>query len=132
MHLTLPDAQQAEFFDEGWIEFASLLATRELAKTGLPSRRRANDAIAHQLATDLGLKSPNGWSGEERRWFVRLAPIVAATHPVAWPKRDRDALVRLMRAKGGRCERDFIRQFGEHKRFFVSLKKACRKVAAEH
>jgi hypothetical protein len=132
MHLTLPDARQADFFDEGWIEFASLLATRELAGTGLPSRRRANDAIAHRLAADLGLESMERWSGEERRWFIRLAPIVAATHPVAWPKRDRDALARLMRAKGGPCERDFTRLFGRHRRFFTALKKACRKVADEH
>ena len=132
MHLTLPDARQADYFDEGWIEFASLLATRELAKTGLPSRRRATDAIAHQLASDLGLESLDGWSGEERRWFVRLAPIVAATHPVAWAKRDRDALVRMMRAKGGDHERDYIHRFGGHRRFFTALKKACRRVADEH
>ena len=74
----------------------------------------------------------DGWSGEERRWFVRLAPIVSATHPVAWPKRDRNRLVQMIRAKGGDCERDFIRRFGEHKRFFGALKKACRRVADEH
>mgnify|MGYP001811896832 CR=1 FL=1 len=132
MHFVLPDAQQSEYFDEAWIEFASLLATREIAKTRQSSRRRATDAIAHRLSADLGLASMDGWSAEERRWFIRLAPIVSATHPAAWPKRDRNALVAMLRAKGGPDERDYIRRFGRHKRFFAVLKKACRSVAAEH
>jgi hypothetical protein len=129
MHLTLPGARQLEFFDEGWIENSSLLATRQLARTGEQSRRRAQDALAHQLVADLGIDSMDAWSREERRWFVRLCPIVAATHPGRWPARDRNRMVKLMRAKGGVQERDFIRAFAGHQPFFDALRKACARPA---
>ena len=132
MHLTLPAARQSELFDEDWIELTSLLATRRLAETGHRSRRRARDAVAHALAQDLGIDSMAGWSQEERRWVVRLSPIVSALHPVAWPPVERRSLVRLLRAKGGEEERDFAVRFGRHERFFVALKRACRRLAREH
>ncbi len=127
MHLTLPGVRQVEYFDESWIETTSLLATRVLNKTGRLSRRKAQDRVAHQLAGDLGIRSMDAWSGEERRWFVRLAPIVAATAPACWPPEDRRETVALMRAKGGRLERDFARRLGRHERFVNALKKACRR-----
>ena len=127
MHLTLPGARQVEYFDESWIETTSLLATRVLNQAGRQSRRKAQDQVAHRLARDLGIRSMDDWSGEERRWFVRLAPIVAATAPAAWPPVDRRETIALMRAKGGRLERDFARRFGRHERFFNTLRKACRR-----
>ena len=129
MHLVLPAARQAEFFDEALIETSSLLATQQLALSGHQSRRKAQDELGRQLAADLGVVSMDGWTGEERRWFMRMAPVVAATHPAAWPLRDRRALVSLMRAKGGQLERDFVKRLGRHERFFTALKKACRRAS---
>lgn len=126
MHLTLPGARQSDFFDENWIETCSLLATRQLAKTGQQSRRRAQDQLAHRLVADLGIESMDGWSREERKWFVRMCPLVAATNPSRWPARDKRMLIDLMRAKGGPLERDFVRKFGRHQRFFAELKRACQ------
>jgi hypothetical protein len=127
MHLALPGARQAEFFDEGWIETTSLLATRELNRSGQPSRRKAEDLVAHELAGALGIRSMDDWSTEERRWFVRFAPIVAAAAPASWTATEKRSMVALMRAKGGRLERDYARQLGAHERFFTALKKACRR-----
>ena len=132
MHLTLPGARQADFFDEDWIELSSLLATRQLARTGHRSRRKAQDALAHSLAGDLGIDSMADWSQEERRWFVRLCPVVSALNPSTWPATDRRSLADLMRAKGGALERDFVTRFGKHERLFDALKRACRRVAREH
>ena len=132
MHLTLPAARQADFFDEEWIELSSLLATQQLARTGHRSRRRAQDALAHALAQDLEIASMAEWSQEERRWFVRLSPIISALHPGSWSAADRRSLVALMRAKGSKHERDFAARLGEHERLFNALKKACRRLAREH
>ena len=132
MHLNLPGARQADFFDEGWIEISSLLATRQLAATGHRSRRRAQDGLAHQLAADLAIDSMAGWTQEERRWFVRLAPLVSALNPGAWSARDRKKLVDLIRAKGSIHERDFVERFGRHERLFNAMKKACRRAAHDH
>jgi hypothetical protein len=132
MHLTLPGARQADFFDEGWIEITSLLATRQLAATGHGSRRRAQNALAHQLAADLDIDSMKDWTQEERRWFVRLAPVVSALNPGAWSARDRTKLIDLMHAKGSVHERDFVERFGRHDRLFNAMKKACRRAAHDH
>ena len=107
LHLTLPAARQSELFDEEWIELTSLLATRRLAETGHRSRRRARDSVAHALTQDLGIDSMADWSQEERRWFVRLSPIVSALNPAGWPAAERRSLASLLRAKGGDHERDF-------------------------
>jgi hypothetical protein len=131
MHLTLPAARQAEFFDEDWIELSSLLATRQLAKTGHRSRRKAQDTLAHRMAGDLGIDTMSDWTQEERRWFVRLCPVVSALNPAVWSAADRRSLVALMRAKGSKLERDFVARFCRHERLFNALKKACRRVARE-
>jgi hypothetical protein len=132
MHLTLPGARQGEFFDEAWIETCSLLATRELAKTGHGARRKAIDTIAHRLVRELGIDQMEDWSREARKWFVRLGPLIASTNPGGWRKREQAGLVQLMRAKGGEYERDFIRRFGKQERMFTELKKACRRAARTH
>jgi hypothetical protein len=129
MHLTLPGAIQAEFFDEPWIEVCALLATRQLAVTGHRKRRRAQDEVARQLVIGLEIDSMDHWTQEERKWFVRLAPIVIATRPGDWPARDRQTMVTLMRAKGGMFERDFAKLCCKHKPFFSALKNACRRAA---
>jgi hypothetical protein len=129
MHLTLPGARQSDYFDEAWIETCSLLATRELARTRHRSRRKALDDIAHRLAGDLGILRMEDWSAEERKWFVRMGPLVAATNPGGWTKREQASLIRLMRAKGADNERDFIRRFGRHERWFHELKNSCRRAA---
>ena len=131
MHLTLGGARQAELFDESWIEVCSLLATRQLASTGQQSRRKAQDELARRLIQELNIETMADWSQEERRWFVRMAPIAAAVNPGVWPIRDRRALADLMRAKGGENERDFMKLFSRHERFFNALKKACFKAAAD-
>lgn len=129
MHLILAGARKSEFFDEDWIELCALLATRELAKTGRLSRKKSHEQLAHQLVADLGIESMKQWPKEERKWFIRLCPVVAATNPREWPVRDRKALIALIRAKGGETELDYAQLLNKHEPFFRALKTACRRVA---
>ena len=129
MHLGLPGARKTQLFDESWVEICSLLATRQLARTGQQSRRRAQDVVARELAAVLDIDSMESWTGEERRWFVRMAPIVSATSPESWSRSAKQSLVALMRAKGGDVERDYVRRLARHEQFFTALKKACQQTA---
>ena len=129
MHLTLPGARKAELFDESWIELCSLLATQQLASTGHRSRRKSQDRLARRLVDELGISEMDSWTGEERRWFVRLSPIVCATNPASWSARDRKSTIALMRSKGSRFERDYVRRLGRHEQFFKALKKESRRAA---
>jgi hypothetical protein len=132
MHLKLPGAREADFFDESWLDFAALLATRALAAGGEMSRRKARDRLAHRLLEDLGIDSLADWSRQERKWFLRLVPVASALDPGTWPATDRKRLAALMRAKGSRLERNFALEFGRAEGFFRALKAACRRIAREH
>ena len=132
MHLKLPGAKQRDFFDESWLEFGALLVTQTLVATGGKPRRKALDQLAHELATILGVESMSDWTREERKWFVRWGPIVMALRPAEWPARDRNQLLRLVRAKGGMLEREFALAFGQAERFFTELRKACKSIASMH
>ncbi len=84
-------------------------------------RRRARGALAVQMARALGVRR-RGWSAPERRAFDDLS-LVAALIPdlPRWPAADRDALVQLMRAKGGPTEIDYAHRLDRHVRFRRSL-----------
>ena len=116
MHLKLLGARQRDFFDESWLEFGALLATKTLAAAGRKTRRKALDQLAHELVTILGVESMSDWSRDERKWFVRWSPIVMALRPDEWL---------LRRAKGAAethaCER---RQAG------AGLRTGFREIAA--
>jgi len=132
MHLKLPGARQQDFFEESWLEFSALLATRTLADAGKVQRGAALARLARELAGILGVQSMADLTREERRWFIRLSPIVMALRPGEWPARERGQLLRLILAKGAPNEREFALASGKAGRFFVALTKACSKIAAEH
>jgi hypothetical protein len=129
LHLTLPDARRSEFFDESWIEASAQLASRSLARAAQPSRRKAMSNTVHQVMSALDVRTTVDWPAPEHEAFVRLCPIVTALDLANWPMCDRDALVQLMRAKGGKYELDYVRRLRDHARFFQELKKQCRILA---
>ncbi len=109
MHLTLPGARASDLFDERWIETSSMLATKELASTGAPTRAESADRVATKVARDLRMRSINTWSPSEKRGFHRLAPIVATTKPAAWSADAKRSMRKLLRAKGGPFEVEYAR-----------------------
>ena len=129
MHLVLPGARQAELFEESWIESCSLQATREIAKTGELSRKKALQIIARRMMKDLGLRSTRGWSKKEQETFVHFCPVIAAADPGKWKTREKKSLVELMRAKGGKSEVHYARRLHAHEKLFQMLKKKCRQVS---
>jgi hypothetical protein len=59
MHLTLAAARASDLFDERWIETSSMLATKELAIAGGPTRAASADRVAAKVARDLRMRSIN-------------------------------------------------------------------------
>jgi len=75
-------------------------------------REQGEETLAAEAAARLGVKSLRGWSAGERLAWRRWAPLVALLEDLdRWPAADREALVRLIRAKGGRRELDYLRGF---------------------
>lgn len=129
MHLVLPGARRSELFAESWIESCSLLATREIAKTGELSRKKALQTIAGRMMQDIGLRSIKSWTKKEQQTFVHFCPVIAAADPGKWSLREKKALMELMRSKGGQSEVNYARRLQAHEKLFVTLKKRCRQVS---
>ena len=90
-------------------------------------RERGIRECAREAAKRLGVRSISGWSPGERLAWERWSPLILALGDVErWPAEDRRALVRVVRAKGGRRESDFVRLFDGHRR----LRRAMLRLAA--
>jgi len=129
MHLTLPGARQSQLFDESWIEVSARLATATLADTQQVSRKKALDAVVSKVMTSLGVRTSLNWPEQEKLAFTRFCPIIATIDMSGWKKRERQALLQLMRAKGGDLEIEYARQLRDHERLFSQLKSRCRRAA---
>jgi hypothetical protein len=104
MHLTLPGATTSELFEEDLMETSSTLATKELGAVGCNTRAETADIVAEKVAHNIGIRSINSRSATELRALRRLAPIVAAAKPAAWPAAAKRSMRKLLRAKGSSVE----------------------------
>jgi hypothetical protein len=76
------------------------------------AREQGETTLAAEVAARLGVANFHGWSAGERLAWRRWSPLVALLNDLdQWPAADQEALVRLVRAKGGRQELDFLRGF---------------------
>jgi hypothetical protein len=92
------------------------LAARLAAAAGA-DREAALAACEKRVTSRLGVRSLRGFSPDERLWWRRFAPLLDAIPGLArWTPEERRAVVRVVRAKGGRRERDYVRLFDAHPR----------------
>jgi len=91
-----------------------LVARRLAARVGAERERGLRDA-AREARALLGVRSLAGWSPGERLWWARWSPLVLAIPGLArWGAEERREVARVMRAKGGRRESDYVRRFDAH------------------
>lgn len=103
----------------GEISFGDLglLISRTLADRFGADRETAVKTYSGEAARRLGLRSRRGFSAGERLAWERWSPLVMAMPGIEkWRPGDRQALVRVVRAKGGKRESDFVRLFNRHRR----------------
>jgi len=75
-----------------------------------------------RAAALLGLRSISGWTAGERLWRKRWAPLLDALSGLSrWSREERLALVRVLRAKGGRRESEYARLFDAHPRLATAV-----------
>jgi len=95
------------------------------------SQREAGvQRCSQELADSLGVDSVSSWSAGEQLMWHRLSPLIAAIGGVAtWPREDRDALVSVIRAKGGVHEAEYANLFDAHKRLRRAVARFANKAA---
>ena len=75
-----------------------------------------------EAAELLGLRSMRGFSSGERLAWRRWSPLILILPGVAeWSGQERRDLVRVVRAKGGRRESDFVAKFDRHRKLRRAL-----------
>ena len=123
-------AERHLFFD---LEPARPLPLLSLATLGLrlgaalsaragSDRERAVDEASTELLQHCALASLRGFSPDQREAWRRLAPILTLLDLRNWPEDERRALVDLIRAKGGRSERDFVARYQAHPNLDAALR----------
>lgn len=97
-------------------------AARLLDRTGGVDREGALTDCSRAALRRCGLKSFAGFTDDERRAWGRCAPLVLLLPGVErWPARERHAAADVLRAKGGRSEREFVRRLVAHARLHAAL-----------
>ena len=101
-----------------------LQVARYLAHRFGSNREKASKACSREAARLLGVRSLRRFSSGERLAWERWSPLIMALPGVErWSRADKQALVRVVRAKGGRRESDFLPLFDRHRRLRRSIVK---------
>jgi hypothetical protein len=90
-------------------------AGRALSAHGL-DRPAAVQACAQAALVLCGRNGLRGWSRDEQDAWCRWAPLITDLDLTSWSADDKAALVEVVRARGGRHERDFVRRYAAHPR----------------
>jgi hypothetical protein len=103
-----------------------LHVTRDLAARGGSEREGAVRACSGEAKVLLGVRSLRGFSAGEKLAWERWSPLVSLLPGVRrWNPADKAALVRVIRAKGGSRESEFVLLFDRHR----ALRRALRAMA---
>jgi hypothetical protein len=91
-------------------------------------REKAIRSLSHEAAQLLGVRTQRSWSTGERLAWERWSPLVVMLPGMSrWKPEEKRALVKVVRAKGGGRESDYVRLFDRHRR----LRRAIKQVAEE-
>ena len=87
-----------------------------LAARAVGERERVLAECVRETMRLTGVRSLRGFSAGERLAWQRWSPLVVFALPGVsrWSQAERRELARVIRAKGGRNERDFIARFAAH------------------
>ncbi len=96
--------------------------TALLARIAGGDRRKGLRVCVREAQARLGARAPRLRSAERMAWD-RFSPLVYLLPDVErWTYAERRDLVRLIRAKGGRRESDYVRLFDGHARFRAAVR----------
>jgi hypothetical protein len=92
-----------------------------LSKRAGSDRERAVVDSGAALMQRCGMVSLRGFSRDEREAWRQMAPLLVLLDLDRWPRDELRALVDVVRAKGGRSERDFVARFLVHPRLETAV-----------
>ncbi len=84
-------------------------------------RERALNECVNEALRGCGVPSLRGVRPEEATAWRRWGPLVTLLDLAAWSDAERRALADVIRAKGGRSEREFVARYAAHSRLDAAL-----------
>ena len=104
------------------LERISLGVAEYVGKRFGSSRRRARRVMSEEAAARVGARGWRDWSPGERGAWERWSPLLLQlTGLERWSAKQRHELVRVVRAKGGRSESDYLERFERHQPLKTAL-----------
>jgi hypothetical protein len=102
---------------------AGLRVSDKLAALAAGERARALAQCGREAMRLTGLRSLHGFSAGERLAWQRWSPVVVFALPglMRWSPAERRALARVIRAKGGRDESEFLARYAAHPKLEKAL-----------
>jgi hypothetical protein len=108
-----------------------LLVTQHIAQRFNGDRAAAVRAAIRQVTRILGIPGWRRWPAPEQVALQRLSPILALIPDLArWTPAEERSLVRLIRAKGGQRESEYVRLLQAHARLRQALVDLARLAAS--
>ncbi|MBI4573323.1 MAG: hypothetical protein HY713_08600 [candidate division NC10 bacterium] len=99
-----------------------LLVTQRMEQRFSGDRSTATRTLTRNVVRILGIPGWEGWPTAERSALERLAPLLVLIPDLnRWRAAEKRALLRIIQAKGGRRESEYIRLLREHPRLGRSL-----------
>ncbi|MEW6051503.1 MAG: hypothetical protein AB1644_10635 [Candidatus Zixiibacteriota bacterium] len=87
-------------------------------------RMLADTECATEVIRSLEIKGFDRWSRDEMVSLIRLAPLLSAIPDLRrWSRVEKQGLVKIIRARGGSQERQFVLLCNQHPRLYGSLRK---------
>jgi hypothetical protein len=77
------------------------------------------------LVKDLGIRSVQAWTKNEKSGLLAMAPVVAALRPGGWSPSEKSKVCKLLRAKGGNRELIYARLLAGSNKLLQELRTAC-------
>ncbi|UCE17599.1 MAG: hypothetical protein JSV84_12015 [Gemmatimonadota bacterium] len=104
-----------------------LKISRLLAERFGSDREKGVRTLSREAAKLLGVRTLRNWSAGERLAWERWSPLVLTLPGLSgWKPEKKRALVKIVRAKGGPRESDFVRLFDKHRRLRRAIMKLAR------
>jgi hypothetical protein len=104
-----------------------LKITAYLAKRFGSDREGATRTCGEEAGRRFGVRSRKSWSAGERLAWDRWAPLLTMLPGIErWTPAQRRAAVKVVRAKGGQRESDFVRLFDAHRRLRNAVARLAR------
>jgi hypothetical protein len=110
-----PTASRGDW-DDFHVRNLTLAVARRMARRHDGDAEEARRAPVAQVTSNLGINAAR-WNGDERRALENFSLLLALVPDLSrWTEDEKDALVRVIRAKAGADELSYLRLLQKHER----------------